>query len=106
MIWIFVRIASERDDSNKYPKHMFYEEIIIKQGLSYISICPVRIIYNRKFILMATSLETNAVVVTRVHCIEVGMIHLADFPHVLERRQFCDLVSFPAYQVPSEKGLL
>ena len=47
---------------------MFYEEIRIKQGLSYISFCPLRILYNSEFILMATSLGTNAVVVTRVHC--------------------------------------
>ena len=56
-------------NSNKYPKHMFYEELIVKQGLSYITFCPLRLLYNRKFILMATSLATNAVVVTRVHCI-------------------------------------
>ena len=48
---------------------MFYEEIRIKQGLSYISFCPFRILYNSKFILMATSLGTNGVIVTRVHCI-------------------------------------
>ena len=48
---------------------MFYDEIRIKQGLSYISFCQLRILYNSKFILMALSLETNAVVVTRVHCI-------------------------------------
>ena len=47
---------------------MFCEEIRIKQGISYISFCPLRILYNSKFILMATSLVTNAVVVTRVHC--------------------------------------
>ena len=47
---------------------MFYEEIRIKQGLSYISFCPLRILYNNKLILMATSLGTNAVKVTRVHC--------------------------------------
>ena len=47
---------------------MFYEEIRIKQGLSYISFGPLRILYNSKFIIMATSLGTNAVVVTRVHC--------------------------------------
>ena len=29
----------------------------------------LRILYNSKFILMATSLRTNVVVVTRVHCI-------------------------------------
>ena len=29
--------SPQRGDSNKYPKHMFYEEIKIKQGLSYIS---------------------------------------------------------------------
>ena len=33
-----------RGDSNKYPKHMFYEEIRIKQGVSYISFCPLRIL--------------------------------------------------------------
>ena len=65
MFWILVRIAS---DSNKYPKHMFYEEIRIKQGPSYISFCPLRVLYNSKFILMATSLGTNAVVLPRVHC--------------------------------------
>ena len=48
---------------------MFYEEIRIKQGLHYISVCPLRILYNSKFILMATSLGTNTVVVTRVYCI-------------------------------------
>ena len=51
----------------KYPKHMFYEDIRIKQGPSYISFCPLRILYNSKFILMATSLGTNVVVVRRVH---------------------------------------
>ena len=45
---------------------MFYEEIRIKQDLSYISICPLRILNNSKFILMASSLGTNAAVVTRV----------------------------------------
>ena len=48
---------------------MFYGEIRIKQGLSYISFCPLRILYNSKFILMATSLGTNTVSFTRVHCI-------------------------------------
>ena len=48
---------------------MFYEEIGIKQGLSYISFCPLRVLYISKFIIMATSLRTNVVVVSRVHCI-------------------------------------
>ena len=43
---------------------MFYENIRIKQGLPYISFCPLKILYNSKFILMATSLGTNDVVVT------------------------------------------
>ena len=49
---------------------MFYEEVRIKQDLSYISISSLSILYNSKFILMETSLclGTNAVVVTRVHC--------------------------------------
>ena len=56
-------------DSNKYPKPMFSEEIRIKQGLSYISFCPLRILYNSKFILMAKSFGTNVVAVTRFHCL-------------------------------------
>ena len=48
---------------------MFCEEIKKKHGISYKSLCPLRILYNSKFMLMATSLVTNAVVVTRVHCI-------------------------------------
>ena len=52
----------------KYPKHMFYEEIRMKQGLLFILFCPIRILYNSIFILMATALGTNAVVVMRVHC--------------------------------------
>ena len=54
---------------------MFYGEIIIKQCLSYISFCPIKIIYNSKFILMATSLGTYLVVVMRVHGIYL-FIHL------------------------------
>ena len=50
-------------------QNMFYEEIKIKQGPSYISFCPLRILYNSKFILMATSLGTNAIVIKRDHCI-------------------------------------
>ena len=61
--------SPHRGDSNKYPKHRFYKEIRIKQGLSYISFCPLMVLYNSKFILMATSLGTDAVVVTSVHCI-------------------------------------
>ena len=67
MFRIFVRIAS----SNKYSKHMFYEQIRTKQDISYISICSLSILYNSKFFLMAMSLGTNAAVVTRVHCIIV-----------------------------------
>ena len=57
----------ELGDSNKYPNHMFCKEITIKQGISYISFWPLRILYNNEFILMATSLGTKAVVVTRGH---------------------------------------
>ena len=48
---------------------MFCEETRIKQVLSYISFCALRILYNSKFVLMATSLGTNAVIVMRVYCI-------------------------------------
>ena len=68
MFW-YLSESPHGGDSNKYPKHMFYEEIGIKQDLSYISVCSLSILYNSKFILMAASLGTNAVVVTKVHCI-------------------------------------
>ena len=62
---------------------MFYRETRIRQGLSYISFCPLRILYNSKFILMATSLGTNAVVVTRVHYISFFIrIALASRCHI------------------------
>ena len=51
IIWIFVRI----------PSLMFCEEIWIKQGLSYIPLCSLWILYNRKFISMATSCRCNEV---------------------------------------------
>ena len=50
---------------------MFNEEVSIKHGLSYISFCPLWILYNSKFIITATCLGTNAVVVTRVQCISL-----------------------------------
>ena len=56
-------------DSNKYPKHMLYEGIRIKQGLSYVSFSSLRILYNSKFILMTASLWINVVAVTRANCI-------------------------------------
>ena len=71
MFWIFVRIASKR----QYPKHLFYEEIRTKQDLSCILICSLRILNNNKFILVATSLGTNAVVLTRVHCISFTWVN-------------------------------
>ena len=40
----------------------------MKQGLPYLSVCSLRILYNSKFIFIATSLGTDDVVVTRVHC--------------------------------------
>ena len=69
-------------DSNKHPKHMFYEEIRTKQELSFKSICSINILYNRKFILIATSLGTNAVVVTRVHCISYLKVHLINCAYI------------------------
>ena len=48
---------------------MFYEEIRIKQGHSYISIImSIKDSLQQQIHLMATSLRTNAVIVTRVHC--------------------------------------
>ena len=72
-------------NSNKYPKHMFYEEIRTKQDLSYISICSLCVLYSRKFILMTTSFRTNAVVVTKVHCIIASQIVKHVIPSNLRR---------------------
>ena len=48
-------------------KYMFYEEIRIKQGLSYIIIILLsKDTLQQQFILMATSLVINTDVVTRV----------------------------------------
>ena len=60
--------SSHQENANKHPKHMFCEETRTKQCLSYISFCALNILYNSKFILMATSLGTNAVILTRVPC--------------------------------------
>ena len=55
-------------DFNKYLKHMFYEEMGIKQNLSYMSFLPIKDSLLQQINLMTTSLGTNAVFVTRVHC--------------------------------------
>ena len=75
--------------THKYQKHTFNEEIRLQQGLSYILLCihPLRILYNSKFILMATSLGTNTVVVTRIHCIGVLEVRM--------KRLVWALCSFP-----------
>ena len=67
---------------------MFQEEIRAKQDLSYISVCSLNILYNSKFILMETSLGTNAVVVTRVHCIYAPSED-SDLPAYLRVYQSC-----------------
>ena len=64
------------------PQATYVQDIRIKQGLSNISFCPLRmILYNGKLILMATSFGNNAVVVTKVHCIHikypVNMYHIS-----------------------------
>ena len=55
-------------DSNNIQNICSTRKIRIKQCLSYIWFCSLRFHYNSNFILLATSLETNAIVVTRVHC--------------------------------------
>ena len=77
MFVIFVRIASLLESPQAILttiQNMFYEEIRTKPDLSYISICSLSILCNSKFILMALSLGTNAVVVTRVHCTSSGSL--------------------------------
>ena len=39
-------------DSNKYPKHMFYEGRRLKQDISYVSFCSLSILYS-KFISLS-----------------------------------------------------
>ena len=73
MCLVFVRIAALKGFLQISKKDMFYEEIWIKQGLFYISFCSLRILYNSKSILMATSLGTNDVIVMRVHCISLTL---------------------------------
>ena len=60
---------------------MFCEEISTKEDLSYISInmYSLSILYNGKFILMAASLGTNAVVVMRVQCKLLNYSIFSDF---------------------------
>ena len=73
VFWIFVSIASEdicwhclrEAILTNLQNIMFYEEIRIKQCFFYLSFCPLKILYNSKFIIMAMSLEMNAVLVTR-----------------------------------------
>ena len=44
-------------NSNKYPKHMFCEEIRIKHGICCTLFCSLRILYNSKFISLETKFE-------------------------------------------------
>ena len=52
---------------------------MVKWDISYISFCPLRILYNGKFILMATFWGTNAVAVTRVHCTNSLAMSFSEF---------------------------
>ena len=49
---------------------MSYEEMRTKEDFPYVSICSLSILYNGKFILMATSMGANDVDVKRAHCTE------------------------------------
>ena len=68
--------SPQLDDSNEYRKHIFYEEIRTKQDLSYTQVCPLSLLYNSKFILMAMSWGTNFVVGTSVLCINLPWLEL------------------------------
>ena len=61
-----------RGDSKKYWKHTFYNEIRINQCLSYT--WSLSILYNNKFIFLAIPFGINAVVLTRDHCTQFGII--------------------------------
>ena len=91
-------------DSNKYPKHMFFKEIKSKQELSYMSICSLSILYNSKFILMATSLGTNTVLVMMVHCRYLFM-NIEDMSSWLacDTAYPCQHTSLPAHLLHSKK---
>ena len=49
-----------------------------------ISFCPLRILYNSKFIIMATSLRTMLSCVTRVHC----------FPLKCRNDDYCEFLTW------------
>ena len=63
-------------------QNVFCGEIKTKQALSYISICSLSIPYNSKFIIMATSLGTNAVIVTRVHCMWILYFSIPEYINI------------------------
>ena len=54
--WTYEEIKKKQKKKKKKKKK--------KKSLPYILICSLRILYKSKFILMTTSLETDAVVVT------------------------------------------
>ena len=82
---------------------MFCEEIRIKKGIFYISLCPLRILYNSKFMLMATSLVTNAVIVTRVHCSSLYGKHNTPFHGITKEQQTGHTFILPAIFITPTK---
>ena len=60
--------SSQRGNSNTYLKHMFYEEIRIKQGLFMHIILSIKDSSQQQIHYNGNILERNTVVVTRVHC--------------------------------------
>ena len=59
-------------DSNKYPKHVFYEgkKKTTTKNKKTKSFSRIILLYSSKFILMTMSLASTAIVETKVHCID------------------------------------
>ena len=73
-------------NSNKYPKHMFYEEIIIKQGLYYISFCPLRILLQQQIHFNGNIFGNKCFkfVLTRVHyMVWITRVHYMVWKHTM-----------------------
>ena len=55
---------------------MFFEEIRIKQGFSYIPLCSLRILYNSKSILMAKPKSNNQIIIIIIIIITIIILRV------------------------------
>ena len=108
-IFGYLLASPHLSDSNKYPKHMFYEEnknitrpflhIILLKKVFFFSFF---FFYNSKSILLATSLRTNTTDVTRVHCIlhstTIYKDHAKRDTHIITKMNTMHIIMLPVSQ--------